>query len=94
MSKAYKDSWDYELYITYTSVEDLNQTIDEIIDYMGSEADSRNGFIEYDITCDELDFFGKKLLLLWFLSRIVAIGHLRNCFTESEAMCDELGLSW
>lgn len=49
MKKLDKDSWEYELTIPYSSDEDLDETIYDMLDEMATTADLRNCFIEYDL---------------------------------------------
>lgn len=45
---------EYIIYIPYTTVDDLEKTVYDILKVMDSEADMRNCFIEADVYCDEL----------------------------------------
>ena len=55
LEKPCKDSWDYKLTIKYTTEENLDSEIEEIIYEMANIADMRNCFIEHSITSEKLD---------------------------------------
>ena len=55
LEKPYKDSWDYKLTIKYTTEEELDNEIEEIIHEMADIADMKNCFIEHSITSEKLD---------------------------------------
>jgi DNA invertase Pin-like site-specific DNA recombinase len=45
---------EYILYVSYTTIEELEKTVYDILRELDSEADMRNCFIEVDTYCDEL----------------------------------------
>lgn len=45
---------DYIFYVPYTTTDDLQKTVYDLIGEMEADADCRNCFIEFDIRCDEL----------------------------------------
>ncbi|TYR81547.1 recombinase family protein [Priestia megaterium] len=49
---------EYIIYVPYTTVDDLEKTVYDILKEMDSEADMRNCFIEADVYCDELGLTG------------------------------------
>ncbi len=49
MRKLRKDGWEYKLVIPYENDEDLDDIIYDMIQEMADIADSRHGFIEYDV---------------------------------------------
>ena len=55
LEKPYKDSWDYKLTIKYTTEEELDNEIEEIIHEMSDIADMKNCFIEHSINSEKLD---------------------------------------
>ena len=55
LEKPYKDSWDYKLTIKYTTEEELDNEIEEIIHEMADIADMKNCFIEHSINSEKLD---------------------------------------
>src|SRR5699024_2157298 len=48
LRQAHSKSWEYEFDVTYTTGEELEKTVDDIINTMSFEADLRNCFIEFD----------------------------------------------
>lgn len=55
LEKPCKDSWDYKLTIKYTTEEELDNEIEEIIHEMADIADMKNCFIEHSINSEKLD---------------------------------------
>lgn len=55
LEKPYKDSWDYKLTIKYSTEEELDNEIEEIIHEMADIADMKNCFIEHSINSEKLD---------------------------------------
>ncbi len=47
-------SGEYVIYVSYRTLEELEETVDEIIREIADEADLKNCFIEADAHCDEL----------------------------------------
>ncbi|MEH7353477.1 hypothetical protein V7150_07830 [Neobacillus drentensis] len=45
---------EYVIYVHYTAVYDLEESVYDILREMDNEADMRNCFIEADVYCDEL----------------------------------------
>lgn len=46
---------EYIFYVPYTTINDLEKTVYDIIQELSNEADLRNCFIEVDARCDELE---------------------------------------
>ena len=48
-------SGEYVFYVSYSTIDALEKTVDDIIREMDFEADLKNCFIEVDAHCDELE---------------------------------------
>jgi len=48
---------DYIFYVPYTTIESLKDEVYDIIQEISNEADYRNGFIEFDAACEELELY-------------------------------------
>ena len=55
MKKPDPKGWDYIIYVKYKTIKDLKDTVYDILNELELEADCRNGFIEANAWCEELE---------------------------------------
>lgn len=55
MEKPDPDRWEYIFYVKYKTIEELEKEVYDILHECEFKADLRNGFIEADTRCEELD---------------------------------------
>jgi len=55
MEKPEPDGWEYIFFVKYKTIEELEKEVYDILAECETKADLRNGFIEADTRCEELD---------------------------------------
>jgi len=55
MEKPDPDGWEYIFFVKYKTIEELEKEVYDILAECETMADLRNGFIEADTRCEELD---------------------------------------